>query len=81
MSSKTGKKKKAGKIVALSIVGVLVALILVVIIGAWTMFGTFIKAGKTIKKLDNGLYSMEYRGDYGLDEFLAQCGAFYRIWG
>lgn len=75
MSSKTGKKKKTGKIVALSIVGVLAVLILVVIIGAWAMFGTFIKAGKTIKKLDDGLYSMEYKGDYGLDEFLAQGGA------
>lgn len=59
MSSKTGK------IVALSIVGVLVVLILVVIIGAWAMFGTFIKAGKTIKKIDNGFYSMEFsRGFY-----------------
>lgn len=58
---------------------VCVALMLVVLavfaVGAWRMFGTFIVAARSIHKLQDGLYVMEYRGDYGFDEFLAQGGA------
>ena len=39
------------------------------------MFGTMITAAKTIEKLEYGLYSMEYKGDYGFDDFLAEGGA------
>ncbi len=41
----------------------------------WSMFGVFIPAAKSIMKLEDGLYRMEYVGDYGFDEFLAQGGA------
>jgi len=55
---------------------VLLVLILAVIaFGAWRKFGTFIVAARSIQKIQDGLYVMEYRGDYGLDEFLAQGGA------
>ena len=55
---------------------VLFALILAVAgLGAWRMFGTFIVAARSIHKLQDGLYVMEYRGDYGFDEFLARGGA------
>ena len=39
------------------------------------MFGTFVKAANSIEKLEDGLYSMEFTGDYGFNEFLAQGGA------
>ena len=50
-------------------------LLIVFIIGAWLLFGNFIKAAGTIQKLEDGLYSMEYNGDYGFDDFLAKGGA------
>ncbi|MGN0627879.1 MAG: C45 family autoproteolytic acyltransferase/hydrolase [Oscillospiraceae bacterium] len=57
-------------------IGAIVAVLLIVFIaGAWTMFGTFVIAANSIEKLEDGLYSMEYKGDYGFDEFLAQGGA------
>lgn len=55
---------------------VVLALILAVIaFGAWRKFGTFIVAARSIRALEPGLYVMEYRGDYGFDDFLAQGGA------
>ena len=56
--------------------GTFVAVLLIVfIVGAWTMFGTFVIAANSIDNLEDGLYSMEYEGDYGFDEFLAEGGA------
>lgn len=43
--------------------------------GAWSMFGTKITAAKSVKKLDDNLYSMDFVGDYGFDAYLAQGGA------
>ena len=54
---------------------VLAAALLTVLLTAWAMFGTQLQAAMTIQKLDDGLWSMEYRGDYGFDDFLAQGGA------
>ena len=51
------------------------ALLVVAVVGAWAMFGTFVKAAHSIEKLEDGLYSMEFAGDYGFDGFLAQGGA------
>lgn len=57
-------------------IGVFVTVLLIVFIaGAWKMFGTFVIAANTIEKLEDGLYVMEYKGDYGFDEFLAEGGA------
>ena len=53
----------------------LVLTLAVVAFGAWRMFGTFIAAARSIRKLEDGLYVMEYRGDYGFDAFLEQGGA------
>lgn len=55
--------------------GILAAVLIVVAAGAWAMFGTFIRAASSIEKLEDGLYAMEFEGDYGFDEFLAQGGA------
>ncbi len=68
------KKHKGLKILGI-ILTVLVMFLAVIFIGAWSMFGTTIKAANTITKLDEGLYSLEFKGDYGFDEFLAQGGA------
>ena len=65
------KKHKGIKITLI----VVVALLVVVLLGAWSMFGTQLTAANTIEKLDEKLWAMEYKGDYGFDEFLAQGGA------
>lgn len=57
------------------ICGVIITLLVILAAGGWWMFGTFITAANSIEKLEDGLYSMEYKGDYGFDEFLAQGGA------
>ena len=55
--------------------GIIAILLVILAAGAWSMFGTMITAANTIEKLEDGLYSMEYIGDYGFDDFLAQGGA------
>lgn len=57
------------------LLGVLAALLLVILAGAWIMFGSNIKAANSIEKLEKSLYYMEYTGDYGFDEFLDNGGA------
>ena len=69
------KTKKRLKVFLLLPSAVLVLILAVIAIGAWRLFGTFIVAARSIHKLKNGLYVMEYRGDYGFDDFLAQGGA------
>ena len=67
--------KKCWKKVLVWTAVVLVLILAVIAFGAWWMFGTFITAARSIQKLEDGLYVMEYRGDYGFDKFLAQGGA------
>lgn len=54
---------------------IIVVFLTVVIAGGWFMFGTIIRAANTIEKLEDGLYSIEYKGDYGFDDFLERGGA------
>ena len=72
MQSKT---KKRLKLVLILTPVALVLILAVVAFGAWRMFGTFVTAAKSIAKLEDGLYVMEYAGDYGFDDFLARGGA------
>ena len=67
---KTGKKR-----LTIILILAFVAAVLLFVLGAWLKFGTFIVAARSIHKLQDGLYVMEYRGDYGFDAFLAQGGA------
>lgn len=53
----------------------LLAVILVIAVGAWNLFGEIVTAANTVTNLEDGLYSMEFQGDYGFDEFLEQGGA------
>ena len=62
--------KKVLKIVLLSF------LALVVIAGVliWMEFGSLVKGAMSCKKLDDGLYYMEYKGDDGFDELMNRGG-------
>lgn len=66
--------KKPKKILIIVISIVLVSVIaLSLILGA--VFGDKVKAVNSIEKLSDGLYYMEYEGDYGFDAFLSRGGA------
>jgi len=65
------KKKRIIKI----IFAILLALLLVVIIGCYLMFSEIIKAAGTVREIEPGLYVMEYKGDYGFEDFLNKGGA------
>ena len=60
---RTGKKRRILKWVC----GILDGLLVILAVGAWSMFGTMITAANTIEKLEDGLYVLEYKGDYGYD--------------
>ena len=62
--------KKALLIILLSIF----ALFIVVLVWLSSMFGSFIEGAMSVRKLDDGLYYMEYSGDDGFDELIAQGG-------
>ena len=66
--------KKSTKVI-LIILSIILAIIvgLTVVLGA--VFGDKLKAANSIEKLSDGLYYMEYDGDYGFDEFLSKGGA------
>ena len=49
--------------------------LLVILAGAWSIFGEKVKAAQSVRKLEEGLYYMEYSGDYGFDAFLEKGGA------
>ena len=68
-------KKKRWKTFLILAIVVPVLILGVIALGAWRMFGTFVVAARSIYQLQDGLYVMEYRGDYGFDAFLAQGGA------
>lgn len=67
--------KKNHKTIFKWVCGILAAWLVILVVGGWWLFGGIIKAANSIEKLENGLYSMEYNGDYGFDEFLARGGA------
>lgn len=62
------------KILKRSFIAIAVSVIIIAA-GAWAMFAEIIKAANSIKKLENGLYFMEFIGDYGFDDFLKKGGA------
>lgn len=70
----TGKRKKGIKIMFI-IMAALLVVVMIAFAGIWDMFGEKIKAAKSIYSLEDGLYYLEYKGDYGFDAFLEQGGA------
>ena len=68
------KKRTAKR--ALKWIGITIGVLLIIIAaGAAVMFGPFVKAANSIEKLEDGLYAMEFAGDYGFDDFLANGAA------
>lgn len=65
------KKHRALKVILIF----LAVLLIITVAGGWWMFGTQLKAAGTIERLEDHLYALEYRGDYGFDDFLSQGGA------
>lgn len=72
---KEERKKHMGWKIVLIVLAVLLILVGIILAGAWSMFGTQVKAASSVKKLDDGLYYMDYDGDYGFARFLEQGGA------
>ena len=56
--------------VLLSIAAVFLAALLLILCLLWPV----IRSAAGVRYLENGLYSLKYRGDYGLDDFLEQGG-------
>ncbi len=54
---------------------VLLAALLLLLLALIWLFWRPIQAAASVRKLEDGLYAMEYCGDYGLERFLAQGGA------
>lgn len=67
--------KKTRKTICKWICGIVAALLVILAAGGWWMFGTLITAAGSIEELEDGLYAMEYSGDYGFEDFLAGGGA------
>jgi len=53
---------------------ILAVILLLLLVLLW-LFWRPIRAAVSVRKLEDGLYAMEYKGDYALDQFLAQGGA------
>ena len=61
--------------IVLIVLAVLLVAVVVLLAGAWSMFGEKVKAAQSVRKLEDGLYYVEYSGDYGFDAFLNKGGA------
>ncbi len=71
---KAAAKKESrsfNRIVTVGVIIVLAALFAVF----WVKFGRFVMAANSVDWLEADLYCMEFKGDYGLDQFLAEGGA------
>ena len=63
-------KKIHAKTVLLSILAIVAAILLI----GFCLFWTVIRSAASVRYLEDGLYSMKYSGDYGLDGFLERGG-------
>lgn len=66
--------KKPVKIVLIVVSAVMVITLVAAGMG-WYMFGDKIKAASSVEKIGDNLYYMEYKGDYGFQDFLDKGGA------
>lgn len=72
----TGRALNIVKRIALGVAGFIAVACLVGGVVVFTLFGNELKTIDSIKKIDEyPLYTMDYAGDYGIDEFLEQGGA------
>lgn len=54
---------------------ILLSIFLIILLALLWLFWRPIRAAASVRELEDGLYAMEYRGDYHLDQFLSQGGA------
>ena len=72
----TGRALSIVKRIALGVAGFIAVACLVGGVAVFALFGNELKTLDSIKKIDEyPLYTMDYAGDYGIDEFLEQGGA------
>lgn len=71
-------KKKCILISILIVAGVV---LVVLVAGGWSMFGTQLTAALSIQKLDDGLWCMEYTGEYGCSTLAAKSSDGRAIFG
>ena len=72
----TGRALSIAKRIALGVAGFIAVACLVGGVAVFALFGNELKTLDSIKKIDEyPLYTMDYAGDYGIDEFLEQGGA------
>ena len=64
------KMKKVLKIALLSVLGLIIAAVVL----TWMEFGSLVKGALSAEKLDDGLYYMEYKGDDGFDGLIQNGG-------
>ena len=63
-------KRSHKKMVLRSVLAVLVISLALALFLFWPV----IRSASSVKRLEDGLYSMNYSGDYGLEDFIAQGG-------
>lgn len=75
MGQQGGKGRNPMRILKFVIVGA-VSVVAIAVLAGTALFGAELKTLGSIEKVDDyPLYTMDYAGDYGIDEFLAQGGA------
>ncbi|MGM9749333.1 MAG: carcinine hydrolase/isopenicillin-N N-acyltransferase family protein [Candidatus Cryptobacteroides sp.] len=63
------------KKIVLTILALIAAAIGIFLYGGWKMFGDELKAIRSLKMIEEGVYTFTFKGDYGFKEFLEQGGA------
>ena len=77
----TGRALNIVKRIALGVAGFIAVVCLVGGVVVFTLFGNELKTLGSIKKIDEyPLYTMDYAGDYGIDEFLQRYLFFQVVW-
>lgn len=65
----------AGKKIAAGVIALLAIGLGVFLYGGWQMFGDELKAIRSLKMIEDKVYTFTYKGDYGFKGFLEQGGA------
>lgn len=69
------KKRRILRSIVRGFFSLLILCLLVVLAGVWWMYDSLAMAAASVDRLEDGLYVLEYSGDYGFDEFLEKGGA------
>lgn len=67
--------KRAVKNVLWTVLAIVLVALGLFCYGGWHLFGDELKAMRSLTKIDDGLYTYTFRGDYGFKQFLEQGGS------